>query len=59
VIVGIAKKLADFLRCKMSLLGPAMSQFGLSQHSATEKQFGCLRIEADIGLDFMSTRPSN
>ena len=34
------------------------SGFGTSRYFAAARQSRCFRAEADIGLDFMSTRPS-
>ena len=34
-----------------------MSPNGTSRHFAASRQCRCFRAEADIGLDFMSTRP--
>ena len=34
-----------------------MSPFGPKRHFAAARQFGRFRTDADIGLDFMSTRP--
>jgi hypothetical protein len=39
-------------------LADRFSAIGTSRHFAAARQSRCFRAEADIGLDFMSTRPS-
>jgi hypothetical protein len=35
------------------------NRIGPSRHFGAARQFGCFRTEADIGPDFMSTRPTS
>ena len=37
---------------------PEISLIGPKRHFAAARQFGRFRTDADIGLDFMSTRPN-
>jgi hypothetical protein len=43
---------------KKVLANPEPSTHGTKHHSASGRQFGGFRTEADIGPDFMSTQPS-